>query len=83
MPAVRAACGLEPTARNRKPIVERSISHQMNTAASDGDQEARRAGGTRSPSSSGYAALSGMGGLTGLLLPGRWNASRLSRYATR
>ena len=33
MPAVRAACGLDPTARHRKPMVERSMSHQVNTAA--------------------------------------------------
>jgi hypothetical protein len=33
MPAVRAACGLAPVMRNRKPIVDRSRSHQATTAA--------------------------------------------------
>ena len=33
MPAVRAAFGLDPTARQRKPMVERSISHHVKTAA--------------------------------------------------
>ena len=40
MPAVAAACGLAPTARMAKPVVDRSSSHQTATAASSDSDEA-------------------------------------------
>ncbi|CPU65051.1 Uncharacterised protein [Mycobacteroides abscessus] len=82
MPAVRAACGFSPTARKRKPSVERSMSHHTPTATSS----ARTNPAWRrkpSPSSSGNCAFPGMRGLIGLELPGAWNGFVVSRYATR
>ena len=40
MPAVRAAFGLAPTARNSNPIVERSRSHQTKPGRQQGEEEA-------------------------------------------
>ena len=41
MPAVAAACGLAPTARIAKPVVERSRNHQTKTAARIASDEAQ------------------------------------------
>ncbi len=78
MPAVRAALGLDPTARNANPIVDRFISHQTNTAArmATTKPRCRRNCG---PSSCGYSAVSAIGGDTGLLLSPRLNADVVSR----
>src|SRR5690606_4583949 len=81
MPAVRAACGFSPTARKRKPSVERSMSHHTPTAASSASRKPRWRRKPR-PSTSGNVAEPGIGGLIGLLLPARWNAGVVSRYAT-
>ena len=82
MPAVRAACRFEPTARNLKPMVERLMSHQTNTAASTAttNPQCRR---NCPPRSAGYCADSGTGGEIGLVLPGFLSTDVVSRYATR
>ena len=61
MPAVRAALGFAPTARNRKPTVERSMSHHTATAATSATRKpaCRRNCG---PSRCGYSAVSAIGG---------------------
>src|SRR5690625_4506102 len=72
MPAVRAASGFAPTARNLNPRVERSISHHTPRAASSASTNPRwsRNG---SGSNRGSIALSATGGVIGCAAPSRMN----------
>ena len=70
MPAVAAACGLAPTARMAKPVVERSSSHQTNTAARIATTNPRC---SWPPASRGNVAFQSTIGEIGSVRPGRWN----------
>jgi hypothetical protein len=77
MPAVRAAFGLAPTARNSKPMVLRSSSHHTPTAARITSTNPRC---SRESSKNRVSwAESSTIGLTGFDAPGRWNAVVVSR----
>ncbi|CAH0327640.1 hypothetical protein SRABI128_06307 [Microbacterium sp. Bi128] len=78
MPAVRAALGLAPTARNSKPSVERFSSHETNTVAAMASRNPR-CSRYWLPKISGYAALGSTMGDIGVSAPGRWNKSVSSR----
>lgn len=70
MPAVRAASWLAPTARNRKPIVDRSMSHHTPTAASSASRNPA-CSRNRGPSSSGITGVfSPTGAVMGRVEPG-------------
>ena len=71
MPAVAAACGLAPTARMAKPMVERSSSHQTAAAASSATTKPRC---SWLPASRGKVAFQSTIGEIGSVRPGRWNA---------
>lgn len=77
MPAVRAALGLAPTARNSKPIVLRSSSHHTPNAARMTSTNPRCS--RESSKNRGSWADPSTIGLTGLDAPGRWNAAVVSR----
>ena len=76
MPAVAAACGLAPTARMAKPVVDRSSSHQTTTAASSDTTNPRC---NWVPSRRGKVAFQSTIGEIGSVRPGRWNAVVVSR----
>lgn len=78
MPAVRAAAWLAPTARRRKPRVERSSSHHTTTVATTASRKAalRR---KPSPSSEGHREFSARRGDLGWLEPSSWKAEVVSR----
>lgn len=69
MPAVRAACGFSPTARNRKPSVDRLISHQT-TAVMTMTSTKPQLRLYRAPNRSGRIAVSSVAGDLGFALPG-------------
>ena len=60
MPDARAACGFSPTARRRKPRLERSTSHHTNTVAAITMMKPQSSSGKRGPSSSGNCAFAGV-----------------------
>jgi hypothetical protein len=68
MPALRDAFGLDPTARNRKPHVERVISHHTKTAARIATRNPALSRNL-SPSSSGRFAFGPTAGLFGWFEP--------------
>ena len=81
MPAVRAACGLEPVARNWKPNSLRSMSHHTHRAATRATTKPRwRRKGP--PSRSGYWALAPTGRDLGLV-PSPMKARVVSAWARR
>ena len=78
MPAVRAAAGFAPTARSRKPMVLRDITHHTRAAAAI----ASRMPMSKlrlPPSRCGNWALPSIT-LLACGLPGCWMLCRLSRY---
>ena len=79
IPAVRAAAGFRPVARNSNPIVERSSSHHTNSAAA---RAAMNPKCTRkeSPSSLGYIAVSRTGMDFGFVFPSPMNEGRVRTY---
>lgn len=79
MPAVAAACGLAPTARIAKPVVERSSSHHTTTAASSATTKPRW---SCVPATRGKVAFQSTIGEIGSVRPGRWKAVVVSRYAS-
>lgn len=79
-PAVRAASGLCPTARNSKPMVER-FSSQATPMVSK--MAIRKPRCRREPGSEGKIALASRIGEIGLVSPGRRNASVFIRKSSR
>lgn len=69
MPAVRAASGLAPTARRRKPRVERCISHHVKSTASSATKKPQ-CSRKSVPSSRGNMAERSSGADTGFVVPG-------------
>ena len=77
-PPPRAACGFSPTARRRKPRLERSMSHHTKTVAPITRMNPQSRSGKRGPNSSGNCALAGVGAEIG------WSpAGRCSRPGVR
>ena len=83
MPAVRAALGLAPTARNSNPMVERSSSHQTKASGPQGQQEPEVQPVLAAQDLGQMRAVAATGGLSGSSRPGRWKASLVSRYCSK
>ena len=82
IPAVRAASGLSPVARNWKPISLRSSSHHTKTAAASATRKPR-CRRKESPSSLGYWEPARTGRDLGLALPSPMKASVVRAWASR
>src|SRR5579875_442015 len=74
MPALRAALGLAPTARNRNPIVVRDSSQAVTAAAAIRKPAPTCGGG---PPARGSIAFGARLGATALVWFGAWSAARL------
>src|SRR5664279_1263060 len=79
IPAMVAADGFAPTARNVKPHVERSMSHHTPQAASKAATKPQ-CKPKLSPKSLGHWAFASIGGDLGLPEPGTWNELRLRSH---